>query len=111
MKILFLGDVVGTSGCSKIKSHLLNQIKIRKIDFVIVNAENAAETGFGLTKEICEDFFKCGVNVITTGNHVCDQKGIIVLSIKKIDCFDQKIYLNLHLGKALVFILLLKIKK
>ncbi len=77
MKILFLGDVVGTSGCSKIKSHLLNQIKIKKIDFVIVNAENAAETGVGLTKEICEDFFKCGVNVITTGNHVWDQKGII----------------------------------
>ena len=77
MKILFLGDVVGTSGCSKIKSHLLNQIKIKKIDFVIVNAENAAETGVGLTKEICEDFFRCGVNVITTGNHVWDQKGII----------------------------------
>ncbi len=77
MRILFLGDVVGTSGCSKIKSHLLNQIKIKKIDFVIVNAENAAETGVGLTKEICEDFFKCGVNVITTGNHVWDQKEII----------------------------------
>ena len=55
-------------------NNLLEQIKIHKIDFVIVNAENAAETGVGLTKEICEDFFKCGVNVITTGNHVWDQK-------------------------------------
>jgi len=77
MKILFLGDVVGISGCSKIMNNLLNQIKKNKIDFVIVNAENAAETGVGLTKEICEDFFNCGVNVITTGNHIWDQKDIM----------------------------------
>ena len=77
MKILFLGDVVGISGCSKIMNNLLSQIKINKIDFVIVNGENAAETGVGLTKEICEDFFKCGVNVITTGNHVWDNKDIM----------------------------------
>ena len=77
MRILFLGDVVGNSGCSKIMNNLLDQIKINKIDFVIVNGENAAETGVGLTKEICEDFFKCGVNVITTGNHVWDRKEIM----------------------------------
>ena len=77
MRILFLGDVVGVSGCSKIMNNLLDQIKINKIDFVIVNGENAAEAGVGLTKEICEDFFKCGVNVITTGNHVWDQKEIM----------------------------------
>ena len=77
MKILFLGDVVGSSGCSKIKNDLSNQIKINKIDFVIINGENADDTGVGLTKEICEDFFKCGVNVITTGNHVWDQKEIM----------------------------------
>jgi metallophosphoesterase (TIGR00282 family) len=77
MKILFLGDIVGDAGCSKIMNNLLNQIKINKIDFVIVNGENAATAGVGLTKEICEDFFKCGVNVITTGNHVWDQKEIM----------------------------------
>ena len=77
MRILFLGDVVGISGCSKIMSNLLNLIKINKINFVIVNGENAAEEGVGLTKEICEDFFNCGVNVITTGNHVWDQKEIM----------------------------------
>jgi metallophosphoesterase (TIGR00282 family) len=77
MKILFLGDVVGISGCSKITNNLLDQIRINKIDFVIVNGENAAEAGVGLTKEICEDFFKCGVNAITTGNHVWDQKEIM----------------------------------
>ena len=77
MRILFLGDVVGNSGCSKIMNNLLSQIKSKKIDFVIVNAENADQSGVGLTKRICEDFFNCGVNVITTGNHVWDQKNIM----------------------------------
>ena len=77
MRILFLGDVVGVSGCSKLVNNLSEQIRINKIDFVIVNAENADKTGVGLTKEICHDFFNCGVNVITTGNHVWDQKDIM----------------------------------
>ena len=77
MRILFLGDVVGISGCSKLVKDLKNQIKKNKIDFVVVNGENSAETGVGLTKEICKDFFNCGVNVITTGNHVWDQKEIM----------------------------------
>ena len=77
MKILFLGDVVGSSGCSKITSDLSDQIKKNNIDFVIVNGENADSSGVGLTKEICENFFKSGVNVITTGNHVWDQKDIM----------------------------------
>ena len=69
--------MVGNSGCSKILNNLLSQKELNKIDFVIVNGENAAEAGVGLTKEICEDFFKCGVDVITTGNHVWDQKEIM----------------------------------
>ena len=77
MRILFLGDVVGNSGCKKIKDNLLEQIKFNKIDFVIVNGENAADEGVGLTKEICENFFESGVNVITTGNHVWDKKDIM----------------------------------
>ena len=77
MRILFLGDVVGISGCSKLMSNLLEEIKSKKIDFVIVNGENAAQQGVGLTKQICNDFFNCGVNVITTGNHVWDQKEIM----------------------------------
>ncbi len=77
MRILFLGDVVGISGCSKLMNNLMNEIKLKKIDFVIVNGENAAAQGVGLTKEICLDFFNCGVDVITTGNHVWDQKEIM----------------------------------
>ena len=77
MIILFLGDVVGISGCSKLMNNLKNEIQSKKIDFVIVNGENAASQGVGLTKEICNDFFNCGVDVITTGNHVWDQKEIM----------------------------------
>tara|TARA_B100000674_G_scaffold336172_1_gene280890 strand:- start:1003 stop:1809 length:807 start_codon:yes stop_codon:yes gene_type:complete len=77
MKILFLGDVVGLSGSSKVLENLSEQILINKIDFVVINAENADVSGVGLTKEICENFFNCGVNVITTGNHVWDQKNIM----------------------------------
>ena len=71
-----MGDVVGVAGCSKLTRNLLGEIKSKNIDFVIVNGENAASQGVGLTKEICKDFFNCGVNVITTGNHVWDQKEI-----------------------------------
>jgi len=74
MKILFLGDVIGITGRSMIFNNLLSEIKNKKIDFVIVNGENAADTGVGITEEICKDFFNCGVDVITTGNHVWDQK-------------------------------------
>ena len=74
MKILFLGDVVGVSGRSAIFSNLLSEIKKKKIDFVVVNGENAADSGVGLTEEICKDLFNCGVDVVTTGNHVWDQK-------------------------------------
>ena len=77
MRILFLGDVVGISGCSKIMNNLRSEIEKRNIDFVIVNGENSAEPGVGLTESICKDFFNCGVNVITTGNHVWDQKEIM----------------------------------
>ncbi len=77
MKILFLGDVVGLSGCLKITENLLFQVKKNDIDFVIINGENADSSGAGLTQEICENFFKSGVDVITTGNHVWDQKDIM----------------------------------
>ena len=51
-----------------------NLIKQKKIDFVIVNGENAADPGVGITKKNTEEFFKAGADVITTGNHIWDQK-------------------------------------
>ena len=74
MRIIFLGDVVGKSGCMALKENLKNIIKDKKIDFVIVNGENAADQGVGITEKISKDLFSYGVNVITTGNHVWDLK-------------------------------------
>ena len=74
MRILFLGDIVGPSGCDAIKKNLKNIINDEKIDFVIVNGENAATEGVGITENITNEILSCNVDVITTGNHVWDQK-------------------------------------
>tara|TARA_B100000686_G_scaffold343031_1_gene423143 strand:- start:400 stop:1206 length:807 start_codon:yes stop_codon:yes gene_type:complete len=74
MRILFLGDIVGKPGCVAVKKYLPLKIKENQIDFVIVNGENAANEGVGITEEITNDLFSCGVDVITSGNHVWDQK-------------------------------------
>ena len=75
MKILFLGDVMGRSGRYSLRDHLPQAIKDHNIDFVIANGENAAG-GFGITENICNELYSYGVNVITTGNHLWDQKEI-----------------------------------
>ena len=46
------------------------------LDLVVVNAENAAH-GVGLTERLCGEFYDCGVDVLTTGNHVWDQRELI----------------------------------
>ena len=74
MRILFLGDVIGPSGCQAIAQHLPKQINKNKIDFVIVNGENSAEKGVGITEKIANTLFASGVNVITSGNHIWDKK-------------------------------------
>ena len=74
MKILILGDVVGPSGRKILIKKLPYLIKKKKLDFVIVNGENAADSGVGITKKNTEEFFEAGTDVITTGNHVWDQK-------------------------------------
>ena len=74
MKLLILGDVMGSSGRKALSNKLPNLIKINKIDFVIVNGENASDDGRGITQEITGEFFKIGVDVITSGNHIWDKK-------------------------------------
>ena len=93
MKILFLGDVVGVSGRTMVFKSLLPIIKNKQINFVVVNGENSADSGVGLTEEICKDFFNCGVDVITTGNHVWDQKEIMPYIEKENKLLRPK---NLH---------------
>jgi hypothetical protein len=74
MKIFFLGDIVGKSGTSAVIQNLENIIKEKKIEFVVVNGENAADQGVGITEKISNELFNSGVDVITTGNHVWSQK-------------------------------------
>ena len=76
MNILFLGDVMGKSGRQAVKKELPEPKRKLEVDTVILNGENAAG-GFGITPKICEEFYELGVNVITTGNHIWDQKEII----------------------------------
>ena len=74
MRVLFLGDIVGNPGRYAIEQNLKDQIVKNDIAFVIANGENAAFEGVGITKSISEILFNSGVDVITTGNHVWDQK-------------------------------------
>jgi len=76
MRILFLGDVVGREGRDAVIAQVPVLRKSYKIDAVIVNVENAAH-GFGVTAQICDDFYKAGVDCLTTGNHIWDQREII----------------------------------
>ncbi|MEO0411935.1 MAG: TIGR00282 family metallophosphoesterase [Pseudomonadota bacterium] len=73
MRVLFLGDVVGRSGRMAAVDAIPDLRRNMALDFVVVNAENAAG-GFGLTQDICEELFSAGVDVITSGNHIWDQK-------------------------------------
>ena len=77
MKILLLGDVMGSSGRKVISSNLAKMINENEIDFTVINGENAADDGKGITKLIAEEFFSLGVDVITSGNHIWDKKEII----------------------------------
>ena len=74
MNILVLGDVMGPSGRTAIKKNLSNIINDHEIGFTIVNGENAADDGKGITRSIAEEFFSQGVDVITSGNHIWDKK-------------------------------------
>jgi len=74
--LLFVGDVVGRSGRAALEAHLPGLIETHAPELVVVNGENAAR-GFGITPAICRRFFDLGVDAITSGNHVWDQKEIV----------------------------------
>lgn len=76
LKLLFLGDIVGRSGRRAVAEHLPVVRQRLAPDVIVINAENAAG-GFGLTRTIAEELFALGADVITTGNHVWDQKEIL----------------------------------
>ena len=77
MRFLFLGDVVGRSGRAVVVEMLPKLRERYRLDFVVVNGENAAG-GFGITEEILQDLLDAGADVVTGGNHSWDQREALV---------------------------------
>ncbi|MEO0810337.1 MAG: TIGR00282 family metallophosphoesterase [Pseudomonadota bacterium] len=77
MRFLFLGDVVGRSGRKAVVQELPGLIQRWKLDFVVINAENAAG-GFGITEAILQSLLDAGADVVTLGNHAFDQRDTLV---------------------------------
>src|SRR5919198_4392247 len=76
LRVLFLGDIVGEPGRSAVIARL-PELKARDgVDFTIVNGENAAG-GRGITGRITIDLLRSGVSVVTTGDHIWDQKDVM----------------------------------
>ncbi len=75
MRILAVGDIVGKSGLKKLKETLPEVVKENKIDFIIVNGENAAD-GMGITEKMFREVLSLNVNVVTMGNHTWGKKEI-----------------------------------
>ena len=75
MKVLFIGDIVGSIGRDAVEKYLPRLKRKYEIDVVIANGENAA-AGRGITRAIYNDLLQMGVDVITMGNHTWDNKDI-----------------------------------
>jgi len=76
VKILFIGDIVGSPGRKIVHDRLADILAQRGIDLCIINCENAA-SGFGVTPKIVEELFASGADVLTSGNHIWKRKEII----------------------------------
>jgi 2',3'-cyclic-nucleotide 2'-phosphodiesterase len=77
MRLLFIGDVVGRSGRTIVNGRLPHLRDEWRLDFVVVNAENAAG-GFGITEAICQELIDSGADAVTLGNHAFDQREALV---------------------------------
>jgi len=75
VRLLLIGDIVGRPGRRAVKEFLPRLVSQFDIEFVIANGENAAG-GNGLTREVAQELFSHGINVLTMGNHVWDKKEI-----------------------------------
>src|SRR5258707_12368263 len=82
MRLLFLGDLVGRGGRTVVLERLPALIADHKLDFVVVNGENAAG-GFGITEEILRNVLDAGADVVTTGNHAFDQREALVFAARQ----------------------------
>lgn len=75
MKILFLGDIVGTPGRAALKKHLSSIRETHGLTAVIANGENAANNNKGIAPNDVQEILNAGVDLITLGDHTFDQKG------------------------------------
>ncbi|MBP7654686.1 YmdB family metallophosphoesterase, partial [Candidatus Dependentiae bacterium] len=75
IKLWFIGDVFGSAGRESVFKNYKNSVESQKIDITVLNGENSAG-GFGITPKIADDFFKLGVDIITSGNHIWSKKEI-----------------------------------
>jgi metallophosphoesterase (TIGR00282 family) len=75
VKILYIGDTVGTAGRTAVRTHLGLLQQHYAIDLTILNCENAAP-GNGVTPKLADEFFDLGVDVLTSGNHIWNKKEI-----------------------------------
>ncbi len=73
MNVLILGDIFGRPGRGIVAQCLPELLKAYQPELVVANGENAAG-GFGLTRKVAEELFALGINVLTSGNHIWDQK-------------------------------------
>jgi 2',3'-cyclic-nucleotide 2'-phosphodiesterase len=76
MRVLFIGDIVGSPGREIVRDRLTDLVTQKRIDLVIANGENSA-SGFGITPKIVEELLKCGIEVISGGNHSWDRREIM----------------------------------
>lgn len=74
MRLLFLGDIVGSGGCDFLMKKLPDFKRKNNIDVCIANGENSAQ-GNGVTRQSCEDIFAAGADFITLGNHTYKRIG------------------------------------
>jgi 2',3'-cyclic-nucleotide 2'-phosphodiesterase len=78
VKLLFIGDIVGQPGRRAVKELVPKLRERHAIDFIIANGENSAG-GSGITPRTAEEIFSAGVDVITSGDHLWDQKEVMEL--------------------------------
>ncbi len=78
MRLAFFGDVIGSSGREGVVTRLPGLRRRLGLDFVIINAENAAG-GFGVTEKIAHELFDAGADCLTMGNHTWDQREALTL--------------------------------
>jgi metallophosphoesterase (TIGR00282 family) len=76
MRVLFIGDIVGSPGRQIVQDRLPDIVSQRQIDLVIANGENAA-SGFGITPRLADELLGMGIDVLTGGNHSWDRKEIL----------------------------------